>query len=101
MRDRRAARRTLYYRGKPKNDGELAERIQALAQERPRWGWRRLLNMVRRDDLAVGEFRFRRIYRSLALQVRPRKKRKVRYIPGDVVPAVSRPNERLLTVAEN
>jgi hypothetical protein len=50
--------------------------------------------MIRRGGVEVGEFRFRRIYRSLALQVRPRKKRKVRYIRGNVIPAVSRPNER-------
>jgi putative transposase len=87
-------RRTLHYCTKPKNDSEIAERIQVLAQQRPRWGWRRLLIMIRRDKVDVGEFRFRGIYRSLALQVRPRKKRKVRYIRGNVIPAVSRPNER-------
>ena len=88
------ARRSLYYRPKPKDDAAIAERLQALAQERPRWGWRRLLIMIRRGGISVGEFRFRRIYRSLALQVRPRKKRKVRYVRGNVVPPVSRPNER-------
>lgn len=87
-------RRTLHYRGKPKDDSAIAERTQALAQERPRWGWRRLLIMIRRGGVEVGEFRFRRIYRSLALQVRPRRKRKVRYVRGNSVPAVSRPNER-------
>lgn len=87
-------RRTMHYRGQPKDDSAIAERTQALAQERPRWGWRRLLIMIRRDGVEVGEVRFRRIYRSLALQVRPRKKRKVRYIRDNVVPAVSRPNER-------
>ncbi|HVR46496.1 MAG TPA: IS3 family transposase [Candidatus Binatia bacterium] len=87
-------RRTLHYHGKPKDDSAIAERTQTLAQELPRWGWRRLLIMARRGGVEVGEFRFRRIYRSLALQVRPRKKRKVRYIRGNVVPAVSRPNER-------
>jgi putative transposase len=53
-----------------------------------------VLIMIRRDGIEIGEFRFRRIYRSVALQVRPRKKRKVRYVRGNVVPAVSRPNER-------
>ena len=42
-------RRTLHYCTKPKNDSEIAERIQVLAQQRPRWGWRRLLIMIRRD----------------------------------------------------
>jgi len=87
-------RRTLYYRRQAKDDAAIAEALQQLAQERPRWGWRRLLIMIRRAGLDVGEFRFRRIYRALALQVRPRKKRKVRYVRGTVVPPVSRPNER-------
>jgi putative transposase len=87
-------RRTLHCHGHAKDDSALAERIQTLAQERPRWGWRRLLIMIRRGGAEVGEFRFRRIYCSLALQVRPRKKRKVRYVRGNVVPAVTRPNER-------
>jgi putative transposase len=88
------ARRTLYYHPKARDEAAIAERLQELAQERPRWGWRRLLIMIRRGGIGVGEFRFRRIYRSLALQVRPRKKRKVRYVRGNVVPPVSRPNER-------
>lgn len=88
-------RRTLHYHAILKDDDSaIAERTQAVAQERPRWGWRRLLIMIRREGIEVGEFRFRRIYRSLALQVRPRKKRKVSYIRGNVVPAVTRPNER-------
>jgi putative transposase len=36
----------------------------------------------------------RRIYRDLGLQVRPRKKRKVRYVRGNAIEAVTRPNER-------
>ncbi len=42
----------------------------------------------------IGEFRLRRIYRDLGLQVRPRKKRKVRYVRGNEIEAVTRPNER-------
>ena len=42
--------------------------------------------MVRRKGIQVGEHRFRRIYRELALQVRPRRKRKVNFVRGNVVP---------------
>jgi len=68
--------------------------MQELATKRPRWGWRRLLIVMRREDPAIGEYRFRRIYRNLGLQVRPRKKRKVRYVRGQVVAPVHAPNER-------
>ena len=86
-------RRTLYYRGQPKDDDPIATRLQELAQQRPRFGWRRLLIMFRRKE-TVGEYRFRRIYRDLALQVRPRKKRKVRYVRGSAIAPVQAPNER-------
>lgn len=89
------ARRSLYYRRKPKvHDAILVARTQELAQERPRFGWRRLIIMARRDLAGVGESRFRRIYRELGLQVRPRKKRKVRYVRGNGIAAVARPDER-------
>lgn len=87
-------RRALYYRAQPKSDSPIAQSLQELAQERPRWGWRRLIIMIRRKGISVGEYRFRRIYRDLALQVRPRRKRKVNFVRGNVVPPVSRPNER-------
>jgi putative transposase len=88
-------RRTLYYRRKPRpHDRVLIERTKELAQERQRFGWRRLIIMVRRDLVGVGESRFRRIYRDLGLQVHPRKKRKVRYVRGNTIAAVARPDER-------
>ncbi|MDQ2664184.1 MAG: IS3 family transposase [Candidatus Eremiobacteraeota bacterium] len=87
-------RRTLYYSAKLKNDEPIATRTNELAQERPRFGWRRLLVMLQREQHEVREYRFRRIYRQLGLQVRPRKKRKVRYVRGNAVPGVTRPNER-------
>jgi putative transposase len=42
----------------------------------------------------IGESRFRRIYRQLDPQVRPRKKRKVRYVRGTSISAVAQPDER-------
>jgi putative transposase len=87
-------RSTLSYRAKPKDYPIVAEPLKELADQRPRWGWRRLFIMIKRKGIEVGEFRFRRIYRSLSLQVRPRKKRHVRYVRGNIVQPVSRPNER-------
>lgn len=87
-------RRTLYYRTQPKDDAAISAPLRELAQERPRWGWRRLIIMLRRKGIAIGEHRFRRIYRELGLQVRPRRKRKVNFVRGNVVPPVTRPNER-------
>jgi len=87
-------RSNLYYHRKPKDDEPLRTQLQELATQRPRWGWRRLLIMLRRETRAIREYRMRRIYRELGLQVRPRKKRKVRYVRGNVVAPVHAPNER-------
>jgi putative transposase len=83
----------MTYQRTPKDDEPVAERMKALAIERPRFGWRRLLIMLRRE-IAIGESRFRRIYRQLHLQVRARKKRKVRYIRGNAIVAVTAVNQR-------
>lgn len=89
------ARRSLYYRKRVrKADLILKECLERHAQQRVRFGWRRLLVLVRRELIGIGEYRFRRIYRQAGLQVRPRKKRKVRYIRGNIVAAVALPNER-------
>lgn len=87
-------RRTVQYRPKSKDDRDIAERLQAFAVQKPRWGWRRLLILARRERLPVGEFRLRRIYRQLGLQVRVRKKRHVRYVRGNAIAPVTAVNER-------
>ncbi len=87
-------RSNLYYRRQPKDDGLLKGRLQELAAERPRWGWRRLLILLRRERVSAGEHRMRRVYRELGLQVRPRKKRKVRYVRGNAIVPVTGPNQR-------
>ena len=87
-------RSNLYYHRKPKDDERLKTRLQDLAAQWPRWGWRRLLILLHREKLAVGEYRLRRVYSELCLQVRPRKKRKVRYVRGSAIAPVNGPNER-------
>lgn len=83
----------IYCKKRP-NDEPIASRLRELAAERPRWGWRRLKIMLHRDGVKIGYDRFLRIYRSNGLQVRPRRKRKVAYVRGNAIPAVTKPNER-------
>lgn len=87
-------RSTLHYQRRRPDDEPIAQRMRDLAAERPRWGWRRLKIMFFRDGIEIGHDRFLRIYRANGLQVRPRRKRKVTYVRGSLVPPVSRPNER-------
>ncbi len=87
-------RSTLHYRACRPSDAPIAQRMCELAAERPRWGWRRIRILFQREGIVVGHDRFLRIYRENGLQVRPRKKRKVRYVRGNAVLPVTCPNER-------
>lgn len=76
------------------DDPKLIERMKGLAAERPRWGWRRLLIMIRRENFMIGERAFRRIYRDLGLHVVRTRKRNARYVRGNAIEPATRPNER-------
>jgi putative transposase len=60
-----------------RNDAPLLERLRALAVERPRFGYRRLHVMLRREGFLVNHKRIRRLYRleGLALRKRPRRRK--------------------------
>jgi len=69
------ARSSCRHRAKAKKEDAIVERLRALAQERPRYGYRRLHVLLGREGLAVNHKRLWRIYRQEGLAVR-RKRRK-------------------------
>lgn len=79
--------------GKTPNDATVRQRMRHHAELRPRFGHRRLAIMLRREQIVMNHKRFRRIYREEGLQVRPRKRRRVRLVRGNVAPAPTRVNE--------
>jgi putative transposase len=87
-------RSNLYYRRKPNDEAATKARLSELAAQRPRWGWRRLLILLRREHVTIGEHIFRRLCRELGLQVPARKKRHVRYVRGNAIAPVGAENER-------
>jgi putative transposase len=88
-------RRSLFYKRKAEPaDVPLAACIEKHDHQRVRFGWRWLLILVRRELAGIGEAPFRRLYRTLGLQVRPRKRPQVCYVRGTAIPAVSLPNDR-------
>jgi putative transposase len=88
-------RKTAQYRSrKPPPDPQLVERIKAVAERWPRFGYRRLFIMLRREAVELSWWRLRRIYRQLGLHVRPKRKRHVRYIRGAAITPVAAPNQR-------
>lgn len=65
------ARATMYYRKKSDPQVQsLRIAIRDAAAKRPRFGWRRILVLIKREGHQVGEFRLRRIYREEGLSLR-------------------------------
>ena len=72
-------RRSSYrYRRRPHEEVELRERLRVLAQERRRFGYRRLTVLLRREGCLVNHKRVYRIYRAEGLAVRPRKRKRLK-----------------------
>lgn len=82
-----------YQERKKPDEATVRDRLRCLAQERPRFGWRRLRILLKREGLVLNHKRLRRLYREECLQVRPRKKRRVRLVRGNVAPPPTRLNE--------
>lgn len=84
----------MQYKSRKKPDDTLVrDRLRCIAQERPRFGWRRIRILLKRTGVVMNHKRLRRIYREESLQVRPRKKRRVRLIRGNWAPAPVKLNE--------
>lgn len=56
---------------------ELRARLQSLAVLRPRWGYRRLHLLLRREGYVVNRKLVQRLYREEGLSVRRRKRKRV------------------------
>ncbi|PYE51978.1 putative transposase [Deinococcus yavapaiensis KR-236] len=59
-----------------KDDAALENKLKQLAVDRPRFGYRRLHVLLRRDGEVVNHKRVYRVYRSLGLAVRKKTRRK-------------------------
>jgi len=88
--DRASAR----YRSSRADDTRLRERLRALAQERRRFGYRRLIIYLRDEGFVVNHKRLFRIYREEKLIVRKRGGRKRAVGTRAPMPATLAPNER-------
>ncbi len=86
-------RSTLRYQTKSKDDRALRTRLRELATERPRFGYRRLHVLLRREGYRVNHKRIHRLYRAEGLAVRRRPRKRVAVSRG-VQPSVgSQPND--------
>jgi len=74
----------------------LRQKIRDIAQARPRFGYRRIYVMLKRDGIRIGGERLRRLYREegLSLRLAPKRRRKLASRLRLVAPAPSQPRER-------
>jgi putative transposase len=71
-----ADRTSVRYRGRRLPDMAIRQRLRELAGQRRRFGYRRLLVLLRREGLHMNHKKLRRLYREERLQVRRRGGRK-------------------------
>ena len=67
-----AARSTMRYRSQRRDDAALRTRLRDLAEHRPRFGYRRLHVLLRREGIVVNHKRIARLSREEGLAVRRR-----------------------------
>jgi len=72
----------------------LRGRLRALAQERRRFGYRRLTVLLRRQGWAVNHKRVYRLYREEGLGVRRRKRKRIGAVERQPLTIPTRPNQR-------
>ena len=60
-----------------RNDDALRERLVELAREKPRYGYRRLHVLLRREAIEVNHKKVQRVYRELGLTVKRRRRKRL------------------------
>jgi len=88
------ARATIRYQGRPRDDGALRGRLRELAEQRPRFGYRRLHILLRREGIVVNHKRCERLYREEGLAVRRRARKSVTRIRRGRPPVPQGANEQ-------
>jgi putative transposase len=84
---------TFYYRSRRPEPMELVEKLKAHAARRPRWGYRRLHVLLRREGHLVNHKRVYRLYRAHGLAVRRKKRKRLTAAVRTLLDAPTRPNQ--------
>ena len=89
-----ADRTSMRYRSCRDDDGDLRSRLCDLAQQRRRFGYRRLHILLRRDGIMINRKKTQRLYREEGLTVRRRKGRRRAVGARAPAPVLALPNQR-------
>ena len=86
-------RTTLLYRHKPDRDESLRKRMKELAEQRKRFGYRRLHVLLKREGLVKNHKRTERVYRQERLSLRVKRRKKMASQARVELPKADRPNQ--------
>jgi putative transposase len=89
-----ADRKSVRYCSRRADDAEIREKLRILAQERRRFGYRRLHVLLRCDGVLINHKKTQRLYREEGLTVRRRKGRKRAVGTRMPPPVLALPNQR-------
>jgi len=89
-----ADRNSVRYRSRRDGDAGLRGRLRELAQQRRRFGYRRLHILLLREGVKINRKRTQRLYAEEGLTVRRRKSRRRAVGARSPLPVMAQPNER-------
>jgi putative transposase len=87
------SRSMIRYRPRPRDDAALVEQLKERARQRPRFGYRRLQALLRREGQIVNHKRVYRVYRAAGLAVPRRKRKRIAIRRGESARIGTMPNE--------
>ncbi|MBE5075130.1 IS3 family transposase [Erythrobacteraceae bacterium E2-1 Yellow Sea] len=89
-----ADRKSVRYCSKRDDDAELREKLRELANQRRRFGYRRLHILLRREGIMINRKKTQRIYKEEGLAVRRRRSRRRAVGTRAPAPVLALPNQR-------
>ena len=89
-----ADRKSMRYRSTRPDDADVRMRLRDLAQQRRRFGYRRLHILLRRDGVLINRKKTQRLYTEEGLTVRKRRSRRRAVGARAAPPVVALPNQR-------
>lgn len=73
----KVSRTAFRYQPKRRDDNEIAACLVRLAEDRPRWGYRKMFQRLRSQGYGWNHKRVRRVYRELQLNLRAKPKKRL------------------------
>ena len=84
----------MRYRSQREDDADLRSRLRELAQQRRRFGYRRLHILLRREGVVINRKKTQRLYSEEKLAVRRRRNRRRAIGARAPAPVLALPNQR-------